>query len=68
MFYKYRSEMLQIKIDVQIALVEKLEKAEVAYGISYYTDQLHTEFCRLVKMQSKHKWLIDKLAEGMSNV
>jgi hypothetical protein len=60
MFEKYRINKLKIKAEVQQALVDKLEIAEKEYGISYYTNKFHREFCKLVEINSKLKYLQDK--------
>lgn len=61
MFDKLRINRLRIKIDVQKAFTDKLEIAEKEYGSSYYTNRYHREFCKLVEMQSKVKFLEDRL-------
>jgi hypothetical protein len=57
MFLSYRIEKLRIKVEVQKALVDKLQIAEKEYGSSYYTDRFHEAFCKYVQLNSKLKYL-----------
>jgi len=61
MFEQFRINRLKPKIDSQRALVDKLSIAEAEYKNSYYTDKFHAEFCKLIGMQSRMKWLKNKL-------
>lgn len=60
MFLDYRIRKLQIKVDVQKALTDKLAIAEKEYGKTYYTDKFHKAHCKWVELNSELKWLKDK--------
>jgi len=61
MFLKYRIQRLQIKTDIQRALVDKLEVAEKEYGSTYYTDLMIREHCKWVGLNSRLHFLKRKL-------
>ncbi len=66
MFLEYRIRRLKIKVDTQKELVNKLELAEKQYEESYYTDKFHEAHCKWLEMNSKLKWLKDKLSKQQS--
>jgi hypothetical protein len=64
MFLDYRIRRLQIKVDVQKALTDKLEITEKEYGRAYYTDKFHKAHCQWLELNSKLQWLKDKKSKS----
>jgi len=61
MFLKYRIRKQQLRLDQQMALVDMLKVAEKEYAVSFYTNKVHDAVLKRMEIESKLKYLQDKL-------